>query len=321
MKSFFKYIAPAIDVVALIFVVISALILKIYRKLGAKNLKLSTKALKSIGIFPIRDHYYEPLFNDNKLRFDLADVRELPGLNLNTEKQLCFLKNLNFQGDFEDFLIRQKHRNNISRFDINNGSFKSGDAEFLFNFLRFTKPNRVIEVGCGASTKIISAALEINNSESGEQFQHVCIEPYERPWLEEFPNIELKRERVECVELGIFQNLQPNDLLFIDSSHMIRPQGDVVAEYLKIIPSLGKGVYVHVHDIFTPRDYLENWISNKIVFWNEQYLLEALLSNNPSFEVIAALNFLKHDHYDELKKICPHLNKAREPGSFYFRTC
>ncbi|MEE2999644.1 MAG: class I SAM-dependent methyltransferase [Pseudomonadota bacterium] len=321
MKNFFKLIAPAIDVVALIFIFISALILKLYRRLGAKNLKLSTRLLKSIGIYPVRDHYYEPLFNDNKLRFDLATVRDLPGLNLNIKNQLSFLKNLNFQDNFEDFLNRQKNRNNVSRFDINNGSFKSGDAEFLFNFLRFIKPKRVIEVGCGASTKIISAALEANTAESGEQSKHVCIEPFERPWLEEFPNIELKREPVECVELGIFQDLQPNDLLFIDSSHMIRPQGDVVAEYLKIIPSLGSGVYVHVHDIFTPRDYLENWIRNKIVFWNEQYLLEALLTHNPTYEVIAALNFLKHEHYDELKKICPHLTHAREPGSFYFRTC
>ena len=113
---------------------------------------------------------------------------------------------------------------------------------------------------------------------------------------------------------------EDGDFLFIDSSHMVRPQGDVLHEFLTIIPHLKKGVYVHVHDIFTPHDYLEGWVKENVKFWNEQYLLEALLTGNQSLEIVAALNFLKYNHYSELHRVCTYLTPDREPGSFYFKT-
>jgi hypothetical protein len=113
--------------------------------------------------------------------------------------------------------------------------------------------------------------------------------------------------------------LAEGDLLFIDSTHMIRPQGDVLMEYLQIIPKLTKGVYVHVHDIFTPKDYLKRWVIDDVRFWNEQYLLEALLTDTKKYQVVAALNYLKHHHYDALHKVCPYLSTEHEPGSFYFK--
>ena len=69
-------------------------------------------------------------------------------------------------------------------------------------------------------------------------------------------NVELIREKVEDMDLDIFKSLNRNDILFIDSSHIIRPQGDVLFEYLEILPVLKEGVIVHIHDIFTPKDYL-----------------------------------------------------------------
>jgi hypothetical protein len=54
-------------------------------------------------------------------------------------------------------------------------------------------------------------------------------------------------------------------------------------------------------------------------FWNEQYLLEAFLTHNTSWEILLALNFLKHERYEHLKSVCPYLDEAREPGSFYMR--
>lgn len=127
------------------------------------------------------------------------------------------------------------------------------------------------------------------------------------------------RQRIEEVGLEFFAELEENDLLFIDSSHMIRPQGDVLFEYLQLLPTLKKGVLVHIHDIFSPRDYLAEWVKDNVWFWNEQYLLEAFLTGNRGWEVVGALNYLHHDHYDALKKVCPYLTPDREPGSFYLR--
>jgi hypothetical protein len=60
--------------------------------------------------------------------------------------------------------------------------------------------------------------------------------------------------RVQDVPLALFGELQAGDILFVDSSHVIRPFGDVLTEFQSIIPNLASGVLVHVHDIFTPRD-------------------------------------------------------------------
>jgi hypothetical protein len=205
-------------------------------------------------------------------------------------------------------------------FYINNGNFESGDAEFLYQFIRAVKPRKIIEVGSGHSTKIARIAMLKNWGESALPLNtHVCIEPYEMKWLEDLGDISVIRKRVEDCELDWSKELGPGDLLFVDSSHMIRPQGDVLTEYLTIFPRLSSGVYIHIHDIFTPKDYVSNWVVEQVRFWNEQYLLEALLSNTDRYEVIGSLNYLKHHNYPELKAVCPYLTPEREPGSFYLR--
>lgn len=319
MKNFIKRLLPLIEWFFLPVIIISAFILKLYRRVGSDTLKRCTNVLKKMGVFPIRDHYYEPLFNDNHLKKDLRQPRELTGINFNEHAQIALLQELSYQDDFDNFVRNEKNKTDSSAFKIKNESFCSGDAEFLFNFIRHFQPKKIIEVGCGSSTKIIQSAIVFNEKKNNVSCSHICIEPYEEPWLEKLSKIQLIRKKVEDLDLKFFKELQSGDLLFIDSSHMIRPQGDVLREYLSIIPSLNKGVFIHVHDIFTPYDYLDLWVKDQVRFWNEQYLLEALLSASNKFEVIAALNFLKNNYYNNLQKVCPYLNKDREPGSFYFR--
>ena len=318
IKAFINRLVPALDFLLLPFTIFSALYFKFYRRVGTVRLKRSTSLLKKLGVFPILDHYYEPMFNDSHLYKSLSEERFLPGLDFREEEQILLLKEMVYQDDFDVFLKAEKYKKFEHAFHIENGNFESGDAEFLFNFVRHLKPKRVIEIGCGSSTKLISHALKLNSVGDTVSAEHICIEPYEQAWLETFENIEVVRKRLEDIDISMFQRLEEGDLLFIDSSHIIRPQGDVLTEYLEIIPSLCPGVFVHVHDIFSPRDYPEAWIKENIRLWNEQYLLEALLSNNDSYTTIAALNFLKHKHYDLLKFVCPYLNNEREPGSFYF---
>ena len=310
-----------VDLFFLPFVVLSGLILRLYRKFGSQRLPRNTQCLKSIGLFPIRRHFYEPLFDDSELSTPLSEERFLPGIDFREREQIDFLKQLNFQAEFEDFLNSQNSLFPINPFRIDNGSFGPGDAEFLFNIIRYIKPSRVIEIGCGSSTKIINYALTLNKVNSGNRSRHTAIEPFGNSWIEHVAEISLIRDKLERVDISMFRELSANDLLFIDSSHMIRPQGDVLREYLEIIPSLQPGVFVHVHDIFSPRDYPDDWVRNKVQFWNEQYLLEATLSSNSTYRVKAALNFLKHSHYELLSAVCPHLSKENEPGSFYFVTC
>ena len=289
----------------------------IFTRFGGRRLKFSRELLKKVGVYPIRDHYYYPLFKDSRLKKSLREPRNLPGIDFRLEKQLHLLGKLTFAKELEDMKLNEK-KYEIKEFYINNGSFESGDAEFLYQIIRFFKPKNVIEIGSGNSTKIANKALIKNKSENKEDFSHICIEPYEMPWLGTL-DIRVIRNTLENCEIEIPDKLEENDLLFIDSSHIIRPQGDVLKEYLDIIPRLKSGVIIHVHDIFTPRDYLDQWIREDVLFWNEQYLLECLLSNNQRYEILGALNFIKHSNYSKLKKVCPYLNKNREPGSIYFK--
>ena len=150
------------------------------------------------------------------------------------------------------------------------------------------------------------------------QCEHTCIEPFENLWLEKL-SVKVIRKLVEDVDVNFFNQLDENDILFIDSSHIIRPQGDVLFEYLQILPILKCGVIVHIHDIFTPKDYLDEWKIKGTLFWNEQYLLESFLCLNSSYKIIGALNYLKSNYYDELAEKCPMLTKDREPGSFWIK--
>ena len=323
MKKALKYLllklAPVIDIVFTIAATPSALVLLLYRRVGSRRLPKTTTLLKRIGIFPIRNHYYEPLFDDQLLSNSLDKPRSLVGIDFNVPGQLDLLGQLTYADEFSDFVEQEKKLTSENSFRFKNLMFESGDADFLFQVIRHFNSQKIIEVGSGSSTKIARSALSRNSKEGGPKRSHICIEPYEQPWLESYDDIELVRSRIEDCEIDWRSSLASGDLLFIDSSHMIRPQGDVLHEYLSIIPQLRSGVIVHVHDIFTPRDYPGSWIKDDVCFWNEQYLLEATLGNSARYEVIAALNLLKHDYYPELKRVCPYLEPTCEPGSFYFR--
>jgi len=317
VKILLKKFLQVTDITLLCILFFSAPGFYVFVRFGGRRLKLCREFLKKIGVYPIKDHYYYPLFKDSKLHKSLRKPRYLPGIDFVEEKQLNFLKNLTYTDELKLMNLNGK-KNDFREFSLKNSSFESGDAEFLYQVIRFLKPKKVIEIGSGHSTKLLNKALKINKFENSKDFKHVCIEPYENNWLENL-DAEIIRNPIENCDLKIFDDLEENDLLFVDSSHIIRPQGDVLKEYLEIIPSLKKGVIIHIHDIFSPRDYLDQWIREDVLFWNEQYLLECLLSNKERYEILAALNFLKHNNYSKLKNICPYLTKEREPGSIYFK--
>lgn len=272
--------------------------------------------LLKAGCFPVRDHYYEPLFDKKYLRCPLSQDRNLTGIDWNIKEQIDILNLFYYNTELEK-ISRTKQKD--LDFFIDNGAFESGDAEYWYNLIRLKKPRRILEIGSGNSTLMAMRAIKANEYEvSSYSCQHTCVEPYEMPWLEK-TGISVIRQKVEEVGKEVFMELGSDDILFIDSSHIIRPQGDVLFEYLELLPTLKKGVIVHVHDIFSPKDYPEQWVVGDVRFWNEQYLLEAFLTSNASWKVIGALNYLHHNFYEKLHEKCPFLVKDREPGSFYIQ--
>jgi len=309
--NFFKF---PIDIVISLLIIPSSIVMLIFRKIGGHKLFLSKSILKKVGIFPLTSNYYEPSFNFDNLKKNLSEKRNLPGINFNIENQIKNLKQLDYKKELENLNLKNNSPN--FNFNIDNNFFEAGDAEIYYQMIRYHKPKKIIEIGSGQSSLIAMEA--INNNKQIDNFitELTCIEPFENKWLEK-NDIRVIRKKVEEIDTDIFTDLNKSDILFIDSSHVIKPQGDIVKIFLEILPKLKSGVIIHIHDIFSPRDYLENWLKIENRFFNEQYLLEGMLDNSSRYKIMLSLNLLKYDFYKELKNVCPYLNDRSEPSSFY----
>jgi hypothetical protein len=115
-----------------------------------------------------------------------------------------------------------------------------------------------------------------------------------------------------------FSQLGDGDALFIDTSHVLRTQNDVEYELLRVLPSLAPGVWIHIHDIFTPYDYPEEWVfSVPRAGNNEQYALECLLSGGDRFQVELPLHLLWREHQDVLRPL--YLPATDRPAAIWLR--
>jgi len=322
VKKLFRYIQPICDIIAFPFILISAIVLMVFRRIGIEKMPVSRKIFDVVGVYPILDHYYEPLFKMSQIKKALNEDRVLFGIDFNVEEQLAILEKFDYNRELLEYPLDKPNHYSQSFFYYNNPNFKSGDAEYLYNIIRLYKPSKIVEIGSGFSTLIAHEAVLKNEQEDrNSTCEHICIEPYQRNWLED-TGVSVIRQPVEQIDVDWFKRLNQNDILFIDSSHIIRPQGDVLFEYLCILPVLNSGVTIHIHDIFTPKDYPAEWLFKKVRLWNEQYLLEAFLSFNKKFKIIGALNYLSHHHLIEFSAKCPIFCKehdSREPGSMWLQ--
>jgi predicted O-methyltransferase YrrM len=244
------------------------------------------------------------------------------GLNMREPDQLELVKQFaNYRAEYDALPIERTDQ--PYQFYHNNGLYGWVDAIFLYCILRVFNPRRVYEIGSGYSTLLAAQALAVNASEAPQSGYRelVAIEPYPRDFLAGLPGLtRIIRVPVQQVDLAEFEQLDANDVLFIDSSHVLKAGSDVQHEYLEILPRLQPGVLVHAHDIFLPREYPEQWLRQKQRFWNEQYLLQAFLAFNEAFEVVLSAAYLHTERPHVLSAACSFYDPAQgSPGSFWFR--
>lgn len=315
MVSVNSFAKGAADICAVIFGYAAAPALRFVGR--HQSLHRFRRASDRLGFAVRSTHYYEPTYREADLPAATDVDRALPGLDLNTEAQRALLAQFTFAGE-----LREIPRGPVEtgRFSHDNEMYSYGDAETLYSMIRLKKPKRIFEIGSGHSTLMARLALAANRREDPDYAcRHLCIEPFEVPWLEA-TGVEVLRERVEKTDLALFDELEENDILFIDSSHVIRPWGDVLFEFQEIVPRLRPGVLIHVHDVFTPRDYPEKWLRTWRRLWNEQYLLESFLAFNSAFEIILATNYLTRHAPEEFGRACPAWAEERAvPAAFWFR--
>ena len=244
MLQSLRWMAPVMDVILSPLTLVAVLWFRLARYWGVKNHPLMKAIFLKVGVFPIVDHYYDPLFNYRNIP---KPTTVYSYLDFRDQAQLKFLRELSFATE-----LKQLPRTGISnlKYYYQNGSFNSGDSELYYSIIRSLKPRTIVEVGSGFSTLMAIEALEQNRlDQSSYNGKLICIEPYEMPQLEKL-NIELIRKPVENVSDEYFRTLGSGDILFVDSSHIIRPGGDVNHLILKILPALNQGVWIHFHDIF-----------------------------------------------------------------------
>lgn len=279
---------------------------------------------QAMGFHLTRTSYYQPVPDTRTLKDELwLRESELIGIDMNEQYQLRFLSeiSLRFREEYERF-PREKTQS-PHQYYLNNDTFESVDAEILYCMIRHFRPKKVIEIGSGNSTYLSAQAILKNEEETGHKAELTAIEPYPNEVLRSgFPGLsKLIRAKVEDIDLLEFHQLEENDILFIDSSHVLKIGNDVQYEYLEILPRLNKNVIVHFHDIFMPMEYPEYWVKERSIFWNEQYLLQAFLAFNTAFEVLWAGSYMHLKHPGKLEEAFSSYNRRSRlgPGSFWIR--
>lgn len=170
-----------------------------------------------------------------------------------------------------------------------NDYFTSPDAEVAYALVRDLKPRRIVEIGSGNSTWLFRAVIE----DGGLETQLVSVDPSPRREVAAVADRVLRQRLQELEELKLVDELDDGDVLFIDSSHTIEAGSDVVVLLLRVLPALKPGVHVHLHDIFLPFEYPRKWLVELGWKWNEQYLVQALLQDSTSFEVLWPGHYLQ----------------------------
>ncbi len=173
------------------------------------------------------------------------------------------------------------------------------DSFLLYFMLRDLKPKRMVEIGSGFCTYYSAAALARNAAE-GAACDHRVIEPH--PWqgLRDLAGDGLLVKEAQDVPMEFFARLEAGDVLFIDTSHVLKVGGEVAFLYLEVVPRLAPGVVVHAHDIhfpytfpYPPERYLERRLFPWV--WTEAALLQGFFAFNDSFEILISNALLRHD--------------------------
>jgi predicted O-methyltransferase YrrM len=273
------------------------------------------------GYHVLPAHFYEPVPDRADVARSIGARSEHVGVDLAPERQLELLEELRgWKGEY-DALPREPGESSDG-FYVDNSLFGTVDAEILYALVRRQKPSRIFEIGSGFSTLVSARAARANEEETGAVCELVAFEPYPGQLLRRgvVGLSRIEERRLQDVPLETFAELGDGDVLFIDSSHVVATGSDVCRELLEIVPRVAPGVLVHVHDVFLPAEYPRRWLEEDHYFWTEQYLLQAFLAFNDSFEVVWAGHFMHLEHPEALRSAFASYDPARaSPGSFWFR--
>jgi hypothetical protein len=237
----------------------------------------------------------EQIFKTGARTCAAVDLREEQQLTL-LDKFVLYYRDLPFP----------EHPERERRYFYENGVFSYADAIVLHAMLRHFRPKKVIEIGSGFSS---AAMLDTDEIFLKNSIDFVFIEPFP----ERLHSLLRPQDRIRCtfvekwlqdVEVDLFDHLEANDILFIDSSHVLKAGSDVAFILFEILPRLKREVIVHIHDILWPFEYPKEWFLAGYA-WNEAYAVRAFLQYNGAFEILYFNSFVGKIHHESLARKMP----------------
>lgn len=191
---------------------------------------------------------------------------------------------------------------------LDNYYFGVMDAAVLFAIMKEHSPQRVIEIGSGISTRYMryfQNKLTLNTS-------IICIDPMPRVEIGNVADKVIIQPLENVISDDIF-NLKSGDIIFLDGSHYVFQGNDTLTFFFKLLPSLPKGVIIHIHDIYLPYDYVE---SAERQLWSEQYLLAALMQGGfNGFEVLYPAYYMSQTN-NEIKQALASIDNLLDHSTF-----
>lgn len=256
-----------------------------------------------LGVHVQPVHYYSEVPDRRALARDLSWARPyaLVGVAWDLDKQLAWVRR---QLRFLPEVVGLEKFHEAQTSGIGPG-FGPIESQLLHCVIRTNNPRRIVEIGSGVSTLLSLAAVERNAAEGRPRTDITCVEPFPWPLLREL-DVRLLAQPAQQVSRSVFEELEPGDILFIDSSHTVRTGSEVPLLYLDIVPRLRPGVLVHIHDIALPYLFLPDVLRANFD-WQETTVVAALLTGNPQLRVLASLSALFHDKGEGLCSLFPDM--------------
>ena len=242
------------------------------------------------------------------------DPRDVPGVNLRVDEQLQLLARL------EPLLRDVPFGNDPApplRYHFHNHMFDSSDGLFLHLMLRELRPSRIVEVGSGYSSVCMLDTIEYFVPGTRVTFvdpNATTLRSLLRTEGDE--HVDIIESPVQLAPPSLFSDLRAGDLLFIDSTHVVKAGSDVNYLFFDVLPTLADGVVIHLHDIFPGFEYPWAWMQERRA-WSEDYLLRAFLQYNADFQIELWPQFIALLHpeaYDPFASSDDHVG-----GSVYLR--
>ncbi|MBM3095520.1 class I SAM-dependent methyltransferase [Ensifer sp. T173] len=254
-------------------------------------------------------HFFSPIVDPEQLRRVVPKTRPMPPKSLPdvaiddaamTKLWTDVLAPIANTATFSD------EPGKVHRYHYKNPSYCVGDGTVLRAMLLSIKPKRMVEVGCGWSS-----ACTMDTIEEGELTTQITfVEPFPKLLRDVLRENDIARARiieagVQDAPMEIFTELEAGDILFIDSTHVVKTGSDVAYELAEILPRLNPGVIIHFHDIFYPFEYGYKWIMEDNRSWNEIYSIRSFLAFNSCFHIMFFNDYMAQLHGDHMLKTFP----------------